>query len=435
MEEQKRKRGQSITIKTLIIAALTLLMLIPNAMVQNLISERQQRSQETIAKINDKWSRKQTICGPILIIPTTQLHYQNGKKNEETFHYVNIVPEMLKIDVALSPEKRHFGIYETIVYKSRIVLSGNFSHLKNEYGSNYVIHWDEAFIALGISDLRGLADELNFEFDNQCFRVKSSENDGVLGKKLMIPLNGDVSFREEDSLAFYCQFNLNGSEGMSFIPVGKTTRVNVAGVWESPGFTGNFSPEYTIDSDAFQATWGVLHFNRNIPDYWIDNYVSSFYESSFGVDLVAPVDHYQQNMRSSKYAFMFIALTFVVFFFVEIITKKRIHPIQYFLVGVALILFYSLLLSLSEQIAFGWAYLIAGVATIGLIGVYAYSIFKSKLQTGIMTSLLALLYGFLYMTLQLEDVALLVGSIGLFVILGIIMYVSRKINWYKEGVD
>jgi inner membrane protein len=136
-------------------------------------------------------------------------------------------------------------------------------------------------------------------------------------------------------------------------------------------------------------------------------------------------------MRSAKYSLMFIVLTFVVFFFVEIITKKRIHPVQYLLVGIALILFYSLLLSISEQLNFAWAYLIATLATIGLITAYAHSIFKNKTQTAILTGFLTLLYVFLYVILQLEDVALLIGSVGLFVILGVIMFVSKKISWYK----
>lgn len=206
----------------------------------------------------------------------------------------------------------------------------------------------------------------------------------------------------------------------------------MAGAWKSPSFIGNFSPEHTITDEGFEASWSILRFNRNIPDMWTDNYVDSFYDSSFGVNLVDPVDHYQQNMRSAKYAIMFIALTFVVFFFVEILTRTRIHPIQYLLVGIALILFYSLLLSISEQINFAAAYLIASVAIIGLITAYTHSIFKNKTQTGALALFLFILYLFLYVILQLEDVALLIGSIGLFIILAVIMYFSRKINWYKQ---
>ena len=219
---------------------------------------------------------------------------------------------------------------------------------------------------------------------------------------------------------------------MLFRSLGKNTSVQVKGEWRAPGFIGNFSPEYTLDENGFDAKWNILHFNRNIPDTWSDDNIKNLEQTSFGVNLVDTVDHYQQNMRSAKYALMFIALTFVVFFFVEVLTKKRIHPIQYLLVGIALILFYSLLLSISEQLNFAIAYLIASFATITMITVYVHSIFKNKTQTGILATILGILYLFLYVILQLEDVALLIGSIGLFIILGIIMYFSRKINFYKQ---
>jgi inner membrane protein len=178
-----------------------------------------------------------------------------------------------------------------------------------------------------------------------------------------------------------------------------------------------------------------LSFNRSIPERWTDQESVSFKNSSFGVSLVDTVDHYQQTMRSAKYSIMFVILTFVVFFFVEVLSKKRIHPVQYLLVGIALILFYSLLLSLAEQIGFGIAYLIAAIAIISLITSYSYSIFKRKTETVILTLILGLLYTYLYVVLQLEDIALLIGSIGLFVILGIIMFISRKIKWYKPEED
>ena len=231
---------------------------------------------------------------------------------------------------------------------------------------------------------------------------------------------------------FNFKLTLNGSEEINFIPVGKTTGINVSGKWAAPSFIGNFSPQSTIENGSFAAKWHVLHFNRNIPEAWNDDTNTYFDDASFGVRLVEAVDHYQQNMRSAKYALMFIALTFVVFFFVELLTKKKIHLVQYLLVGIALILFYSLLLSISEQIGFALAYLIASLATIGLITTYSYSIFKNTMQTGILTVILCLLYTFLFVILQLEDIALLIGSIGMFIILGIIMFVSGKINWNRQ---
>lgn len=436
METTFKKTGkinQSITFKALIIGFLTLILLIPGLMIQDLIQERQQRSVETIEKINAKWSLAQTVCGPILAVPytTTYVDANNQKILQE--HILNITPENLHIDTRLFPEERYYGIYKTILYKSEIDITGNFDKIIVQKTDNSVIHWDRAFLTIGVSDLRGITDNINFTLNGKQYAAEAAGNyDRLMGKILVIGLEKADSLLSGEPLNFSCSLKLNGSSNINFIPVGKTSKVHVAGTWKSPGFIGNFSPEHTITETGFDADWSILRFNRSIPETWIDNQVETFADASFGVNLIDPVNHYQQNMRSAKYAIMFIALTFVVFFFVEILTKKRIHPIQYLLVGLALILFYSLLLSISEQINFGIAYLIASIATIGLITVYTHSIFKNSMQTGALAAMLCTLYIFLYVILQLEDVALLIGSIGLFIILGAIMFFSRKINWYKE---
>ncbi len=425
--------GQSITLKAIIVGFLIILLLIPSVMIQELIHERQQRSRETIEKINAKWSDAQTICAPILSVPYTISYQGANDKLQYEHHVLNITPEILNVKTQLSPEERHYGIYKTILYKSEQELSGEFSLKSFPQLENATVHWDKAYLRLGLSDLRGITSNIIMELAGKPYEAEASgSSDTYLGKELIVVLADDAVKQAEQPLSFHCRFNLNGSSSINYIPLGKTTNVHVTGSWNAPGYIGNFSPEHTLDEQGFDATWGVLRFNRNIPEVWTDNQVDSFHNSSFGVNLVETVDHYQQNMRSAKYAIMFIALTFIVFFFVEILTKKRIHPIQYLLVGIALILFYSLLLSISEQLNFGIAYLIASFATIGLITVYTQSIFRNKTQTGLLTFVLCLLYAFLYMVLQLEDVALLIGSIGLFVILAIIMYFSRKVNWYKQ---
>jgi len=427
----KEKFTQSITFKAMIVAALTLILLIPNKMIQNLIEERQERSYETVAKINEKWSKAQTICSPILSIPY-EVHDSTRQVVSVKSHQLNIIPEELTVDVKLFPEERYYGIYKTILYKSDINISGTFGKINLNAIKADKILWEEATITMGVSDLKGITSNLNFTFNNQSYTAESKGNDYNMGKKLVVSIQDSELFEKEKS-TFKCQLNLNGSSNMEFIPVGKSTKVQVAGAWKSPGFIGKFSPQYTLDETGFDATWNIMHFNHSIPESWQDDEVEFLMDdASFGVDLVDTVNHYQQNMRSAKYALMFIALTFVVFFFVEVLTKKRIHPIQYLLVGIALILFYSLLLSISEQINFAVAYLIAALATIGLITIYAHSIFKSGIQTGILAAILCLLYLYLFVILQLEDVALLVGSVGLFIILGVIMFVSRKITFYKE---
>lgn len=436
METTLKKTGkinQSITLKALIIGFLTIILLIPGLMIQNLIEERQNRSLETIEKINNKWSNAQTFCGPIISIPYSTTQVNTDKTTHIQEHILNITPENLNIKAQLFPEERYYGIYKTILYKSEIDITGNFDKINFPKPENSIVHWEQAYLSIGVSDLRGITENIDFRLDNKQLSAEVTGNqDTQIGKMLVMPLNSTVPFLFDQPQTFNCKLKLNGSSNINFIPIGKTTKVHITGKWNAPGFIGNFSPEHNISEKGFDANWSILSFNRSIPEMWIDYPGNSFEDSSFGVNLIDPVNHYQQNMRSAKYAIMFIALTFVVFFFVETLTKRRIHPIQYLLVGFALILFYSLLLSISEQINFGIAYLIASIATIGLISAYTYSIFKNKIQTGALTGMLCLLYIFLYVILQLEDVALLIGSIGLFIILGTIMFFSRKINWYKE---
>ena len=435
-QEKKQKFTQSITFKALTVAALTLLLLIPKAMITGLIDERQKRSKETIQKINEKWSDSQSICGPVLTLPydtkITEWETVNGQQKQKVSYRedkVNIAPSRVNIDVKLFPEEKYYGIYKTTLYRSEVNISGSFDNL-DEF-DNYDGAWQQAYITIGISDLKGLVSDAAFTVNGNTYTAEAEGNTNWFsGNTLKIPLK---NFEKTPNAKneFSCKLTLNGSESINFIPVGKTTEVKISGKWASPSFVGNFSPQSTIENGNFSAKWHIMHFNRNIPEVW-DNSASKYFEnSSFGVRLIETVDHYQQNERSAKYALMFIALTFVVFFFVEALTKKKIHIVQYLLVGIALILFYSLLLSISEQIGFALAYLIASLATIGLISAYAQSIFKNKLHTGILALIISVLYIFLYVILQLEDLALLIGSIGLFTILGVIMYLSRKMNFSK----
>lgn len=425
------KFSQSITLKAVIIGFLTLLMLIPGSMIQGLIQERQARSQETIAKINAKWSNSQTINGPVLVIPY-QKKTTDSKNNVVTeTHTLTLTPEKLSIKSTLIPEERHYGIYKSILYKSNLLISGNFKPT-DSLQFDGIPQWQSAYLRLGITDLRGISNNIDFVLNGKHFGASTGGGNDFLGEGLIIPLKNTDFLPSNQPISFNSNLDLKGSSDINFIPIARTTNVEVSGQWKSPGFIGSFTPEYTLNNDGFKADWKVLHFNRNIPEAWVDKYDSVNEDLSFGVNLVNTVDHYQLNMRSAKYSLMFIALTFVVFFFVELLTKRKIHPIQYLLVGIALILFYSLLLSLSEQLNFGLAYLLAGIATIGLIVVFAHKIFKNGKQTGILALILTILYIYLYVILQLEDVALLIGSIGLFIILAIIMFLTQKIKWYKD---
>lgn len=233
-------------------------------------------------------------------------------------------------------------------------------------------------------------------------------------------------------LSFSLRLTCNGSTFLRVTPLGKTTEVQFTSTWPSPSFEGAFLPvKREITSAGFEANWKVLNLNRSYPQYFAGS-MPGINESSFGVTLLLPVDHYQKTMRSAKYAVLFISLTFMVFFFIQVINHIRIHPIQYLLIGFALCLFYTLLLSLSEHIAFTWSYMIASAGIILLISLYAHATFKKWQLTLLLFGILCMLYGFIFTIIRLEDVALLVGSLGLFAALAVLMYVTRNIQWYQQ---
>jgi inner membrane protein len=440
---------KSITFKGITIVILTLVLLIPGALIRNLITERQQRSKETVEKISEKWAGSQTLCAPLLIIPYTTVAARDKDNKPYSFreHTLYVTPKELKIDVTLTPEERHYGIYKAILYKSDISFNGIFAGLSGLKIDDGAFHeFGDARIAVGITDLKGMTQNPDFKVNNAARKITVGEhslfnsfgNSNYRQKTenvFFLDLKG-IRFADTDSLRFDCAMRLNGSGSISFIPLGQNTAVTVGGQWPSPSFIGGFSPESTVDRAQFSATWNILSFNRAIPEAWLGNNTSvNMYNHSFGVNLIETVDGYQQNMRCAKYALMFIALTFIVFFFVEIFTKKTIHIFQYALVGIALVLFYSLLLSFSEQIGFASAYLTASVATIFLITAYFYSLIKQLSPTLILAGITLMLYAFLYVILQIEDFALLLGSVFLFAILGVVMFVSNKIKFEKQTPD
>jgi len=225
---------------------------------------------------------------------------------------------------------------------------------------------------------------------------------------------------------------LKGSEALNFAPLGETTEVFLQSKWNDPGFEGDFLPaEHTISNEGFSAHWKVLNFNRNFPQAW-KNKEYRVTDADFGVRLVEVANHYQKSSRSAKYAAVVILFVFLAFFLNEIITKQRVHPFQYILVGFSVIIFYLLLLSISEQLGFNLAYLISSIAVLIMVLLYSRSFLRTWTNAIIQTLILTFSFGFIFVLMQLETLALLVGSIGLFIVLGLTMFFTRKINWYGE---
>jgi inner membrane protein len=432
-ENKKSSFWNSITVKLVIIGFLTLLLLIPGGMLKNLIEERQDRRDEVITEINSKWGDSQTLTGPIISIPYKKYH----KEDDEVFstlHHAHFLPEELNINGKLIPETRYRGIYKVVVYNTLLNFAGNFK--KPDFESWNIneknIIWEDAMLYLGIPDMRGINKSIKIELNDKKYNV----NPGIPVKDLISTgVHTPIKISEDTSWNFHFELDLNGSESLNFIPAGKTTTVKLKSGWTNPSFDGSFLPDdRNIDEDGFTADWKVLHLNRNFPQKWLDKEYSVD-GSDFGTKLLIPVDHYQKSYRSVKYAIMFIALTFITFFFSEILNKKKIHPIQYLLTGLSISIFYTLLISLSEHIGFNYSYLISSVAIIVLIASYYHSVVRKRKATLIITILLIVLYVFLFTIIQLQEYSLLMGSIGLFIVMAAIMYLSRNIDWYAPMVN
>jgi inner membrane protein len=425
----------SVTFKMFSIAFLAIILLIPAFMIQMVIQDREYRRNEAVQEISSKWGNEQTLAGPILTVPYKATIKDEAGNISNVTQYAHFLPDKLDVKGSLQPEVRYRGIYEAVLYTGKLQFGGQFSfpNFDDWTIDKQDILWNKAFLSVGIPDMRGINDKIELAWNSQKMLFEPGiESPDVVssGVSVATPLVAD---KKGDTFTFDFQLNLNGSERLKFLPLGKETTVSLSSPWRNPSFDGAFLPDTrNIDTKGFTAQWKVLHLNRNFPQQWLGN-GQNIQESAFGVKLLTPIDEYQKTARSSKYAIMFIFLTFLGFFFVEILNKMRIHPAQYLLVGAALCVFYLLLISLSEHIKFNPAYWVSTAATVILITAYSSTIFRSKkLTISICITLLAL-YGFLYSLLQLQDYALLMGSLGLFSILAAIMYLSRNIDWYNLG--
>lgn len=421
----------SVGFKLGLIAFLTLLLLIPASMIMKLIQEREKRRDETIRDVTAIWGNEQTLSGPVLTIPFTSAEGASQPEYKPVTRYVHLLPENLKIEGTIEPEVRYRGIYKVVTYRTKLHVSGNFpaADLAGLNIRQENIESNPAWIEIGIPDMRGINKEIILNMGDSVYQIIP----GIPSQELSASgVHCEIPFTSSSGKNFAFDLDLNGSYSLNFVPLGNETNVILTSTWNSPSFSGAFLPDdRKITKSGFTASWNILQLNRNYPQQWIGNQYS-FDESSFGVDLITPVDTYQKSMRSVKYAVLFIGLTFLVFFFSEVFTKTRIHPVHYLLTGVALCVFYSLLTALAEHVTFVQAYLISSVTIITMIAVFAHSLYRNGRITLIIVATLLALYLFLYVILQLMDYSLLFGNIGLVIILGLVMYFSRRIDWYAE---
>src|ERR1700754_896215 len=466
-----------IILKSFLIGLLILLLLIPTFFIQGLVAERKQRQQEAVTEISSRWAGSQTVVGPVIGIPYTET-VKEDKKTHEQKKWAYFLPGKLSIKAHLVPEVRYRGIYQAVVYTTELQIHGSYDSLA--LGELNIprerLLWSEAAVFFDVSDVQGLKEDMVLHLATA---PRNGANPANAAPNINAPTAGSTTratpatgaptsatagisapgAATTDLLLIPAKFttdqfkgalsaslpswisslngpleyavtaSLNGTGNPLFVPIGRETRAEASSSWSNPSFTGSVLPDLrTIKDSGFDANWKVLALNRKYPQQWKQG-VYDLNSSAFGVDLIVPVDAYQQTTRSVKYAILIIVLTFTAFFLIEWIYGRPIHSLQYLLVGFALCVFYTLLLSLSEYAGFNAAYGLAAVATIGLIGWYVGSMLRSSKMSLFFIFLLSIQYGFVFTLIQLQDYALLMGSLGLFITLAVVMYFSRKIKW------
>lgn len=452
--EKNLKFKNSLSLKLFVVGFLIAILMIPTGMISMLVFDRQNRQEDAIREVSEKWGYEQTITGPILTVPYKKVYETmvDGKKNiDEIIRYAHFLPESLMVDGKIMPETRQRGIYEVVVYGADMNLSGEFNvpdFSKWEIAPDMIMY-DKAFVSLGIPDLRGVKEDISLKWNNDELVFKPGiETKDVLDSGV----SAMVFIDPHDKIKYKYELNLvlNGSRDLRFVPIGRTTEVKLASSWADPSFQGAFLPnKHEINENGFTANWKILEINRNFPQSFLGSMslegdmnipynkyervaqIGGIQSSGFGVRLLVVADEYQKTVRALKYAIMILSLTFLILFFFEAMNKRRVHALQYILIGLALSLFYVLLLSIAEHLGFNLAYWISVVATVGLITLYSKSVFNAWKPAMIESLILLFIYSFIFVILQLKDYALLVGAIGLFVILSVVMYVSRKIDWYN----
>ena len=425
--------------KLIFVGGLVVLLLLPIEWIRGLIAERQVRHAAVKAELAGTWGGQQTLIGPLLAVPYREHSKTKDGEPETRIGWAYFLPETLRIEGTVTPEVRARGIFELVLYRAALRVGGSFAEPDLspwKIGPEDVL-WDEASLAVGIPDLRGVAREPRLAWDDQDLGFQPGAGDVDLfctGMHVALP---HLRPGEKALHTFSFELTLAGSEELSFVPAGKETEVSLASRWRDPSFTGAFLPsERSVDESGFRATWRVSYFARPWAQRWrrADGLAATLPKqtaaAAFGLKLLDPVDFYRQSDRAVKYAALFVLLTFLTFALFEVLQPLRVHPVQYLLVGFAMCLFYLILLAASEQVGFALAYAVGTSATIALVAGYATKVLRSRRRGSVMGALLAGLYGYLYVLLQLEDYALLLGTVGLFAVLATVMWVTRDLDWY-----
>ncbi len=410
-------------------------------MFRALVEEREQRRRETESEIMQSWGAQQTIGGPFLAVPYVSRSVDANGKRVETVEVASFLPDALRIEGTLLPEARSRGMYEVTVYSASLNVSGSFR--RPDFSGLRIsprdVLWDQAVLSVELPDMRALQDRIPLSWGQARGEFRSAKGStGMFPGEISAPISG-LGPEGQDStgatgIAFSFALALHGGDSISFLPLGDETVVKLSSPWKSPNFNGSYLPDRrAVSAQGFEAQWRVISMTRAYPQRWRGTEIEpqALLSTAFGVGLMSPVDTYQKVTRALKFGLLFLFLPFCTLFLFEVFSRQRIHPLQYLLVGLGDCIFYLLLLSLAEHMGFGAAYGIAAAACALLVSLYTVAVVKSP-NGMLMLPVVGAAYGFLAVVLYSEDFALLIGSLGLFLLLGGVMFLTRKVDWYRK---
>lgn len=428
----------SLTFRAITVAIIGLCMWIPLAMVDGVVSERHGLYNNVLSEIASSWGHDQHLIGPVLVIPYTErtvsekrIRNNDGSlRVEETEHFSEhvayVLPETLNLQANINEEHRQRGIYESLVYAANLELQGQFTLPDIRLHSKHVhqVHWQRARLSIGLSDTRAIRQTQPLQWNDQTH----SWSPGTASQQLLNSgFHAELAIDPKQTVQkFQIQFTANGSGGLYFAPLGERTVAHMSSAWPHPSFQGLILPtSRAISAEGFAAEWDIPHLARDYPQVWVNE---QKHFATTGVTLFEPVFLYKLLDRAMKYGLLFIGLTFLTFLMFELATKSRLHIVQYGLVGTALVSFFLVMLSLAEHVKFLLAYWLAAGLAIGMIASYVGIALRSYKRCGQITSVLGLLYAVLFTILHMEDYSLLMGTVLIVIVLGILMFLTRKLQ-------
>ncbi|WP_193051105.1 cell envelope integrity protein CreD [Pseudoalteromonas undina] len=422
---------QKIETKLIIIIGLIVLLLIPIFMIQNLIDERSELQQQVQADIAKSSSDEQQVIGPFIHAQYLETVTVDGKTSEQLMN-MTLLPESLNVSSNLATFEKYRGIYKALLYRSQNQFEGRFKT------SALAVLADKKIkrlnLILAISDIRGIGQGSHINVNERSYELLPGTQLDQLPQGIRVELDYET-IRKSEVLPYQIGLNLQGMRQLSFAPVGKNSSLTMQADWPHPSFVGDYLPiESSISAQDFSASWQTNYFATNLKELFnqclFRNECTLFKQRNMGVNLVDSVNHYLKNYRASNYAILVIVLIFASFFLLEVLRDEPIHPVQYGFFGLALAVFYLLLISLSEHLGFNIAYLLSALASAILLSVYVAGMLKNSKHGGLFLCGVLFIYSLLYGLLSAEDYALLMGSVLVFVVLSLIMMLTRRVNWY-----